>query len=109
MIIQEGPVPGTRHKTTGDMPIFVRGDHLNPGEIVARAIPGVFATGNDDFEITGSGRLELANWLTQPDHPLTARVMANRIWQHLFGRGIVATPSNFGRLGQPPTLSLIHI
>ena len=103
MIIQEGPVPGTRHKTTGDMPIFVRGDHLNPGEIVARAIPGVFATGNDDFEITGSGRLELANWLTQPDHPLTARVMANRIWQHLFGRGIVATPSNFGRLGQPPT------
>ena len=103
MIIQEGPVPGTRHKTTGDMPIFVRGDHLNPGEIVARAIPGVFATRNDDFEITGSGRLELANWLTQPDHPLTARVMANRIWQHLFGRGIVATPSNFGRLGQPPT------
>ena len=103
MIIQEGPVPGSRHKTTGDMPIFVRGDHLNPGEIVARAIPGVFATRNDDFEITGSGRLELANWLTQPDHPLTARVMANRIWQHLFGRGIVATPSNFGRLGQPPT------
>ena len=103
MIIQEGPVPGSRHKTTGDMPIFIRGDHLNPGQIVARAIPGVFATGNDDFEITGSGRLELANWLTQPDHPLTARVMANRIWQHLFGRGIVATPSNFGRLGQPPT------
>ena len=103
MIIQEGPVPGSRHKTMGDMPIFIRGDHLTPGEIVPRAIPSVFATGNDDFEITGSGRLELANWLTQPDHPLTARVMANRIWQHLFGRGIVATPSNFGRLGQPPT------
>ena len=103
MIIQEGPVPGSRHKTMGDMPIFIRGDHLTPGEIVTRAIPSVFATGNDDFEITGSGRLELANWLTQPDHPLTARVMANRIWQHLFGRGIVATPSNFGRLGQPPT------
>tara|TARA_Y100000814_G_scaffold75531_1_gene47061 strand:+ start:1613 stop:4159 length:2547 start_codon:yes stop_codon:yes gene_type:complete len=103
MIIKEGPVPGSRHKTMGDMPIFIRGDHLTPGEIVTRAIPSVFATGNDDFEITGSGRLELANWLTQPDHPLTARVMANRIWQHLFGRGIVATPSNFGRLGQPPT------
>ena len=103
MIIQEGPVPGSRHNTTGDMPIFIRGDHLTPGEIVTRAIPRVFATGNDEFEITGSGRLELANWLTQPDHPLTARVMANRIWQHLFGRGIVATPSNFGRLGQPPT------
>ena len=103
MIIKEGPVPGSRHKAMGDMPIFIRGDHLTPGEIVTRAIPSVFATGNDDFEITGSGRLELANWLTQPDHPLTARVMANRIWQHLFGRGIVATPSNFGRLGQPPT------
>ena len=103
MIIKEGPVPGSRHKTMGDMPIFIRGDHLTPGEIVTRSIPSVFATGNDDFEITGSGRLELANWLTQPDHPLTARVMANRIWQHLFGRGIVATPSNFGRLGQPPT------
>ena len=50
-----------------------------------------------------SGRLELANWLTDPAHPLTARVMVNRIWQHHFGRGIVATPSNFGMRGEPPT------
>ena len=43
------------------------------------------------------------DWLTQPGHPLTARVMVNRIWQHHFGRGIVATPSNFGVRGEPPT------
>jgi hypothetical protein len=43
-----------------------------------------------------SGRLELAEWIASPDNPLTARVMANRIWRHLLGRGIVTTPDNFG-------------
>ena len=103
MVMREGPVPGTRHKEPGDMPVFIRGNHLSLGQTVPRAIPRVFASGSNKLEITGSGRLELARWLTRPDHPLTARVMANRIWQHLFRRGIVATPSNFGRLGQPPT------
>ena len=103
MVIREGPVPGTRHKQPGDMPVFIRGDHLSPGTTVRRTIPRVFAENNEQLEVTGSGRLQLAQWLTRPDHPLTARVMANRIWQHLFGRGIVATPSNYGRLGQPPT------
>ena len=103
MVMREGPVPGTRHKEIGDMPVFVRGDHLSPGDTVPRAIPHVFTIDGGKPAITGSGRLQLARWLTQPEHPLTARVMANRIWQHLFGRGIVATPSNFGRLGQPPT------
>jgi hypothetical protein len=50
-----------------------------------------------------SGRLELANWLTDPQNPLTARVMVNRIWQHHFGEGLVRTPDNFGRLGERPT------
>ncbi len=48
-------------------------------------------------------RLALARWLTQPDHPLTARVMMNRLWHYHFGRGIVATPNDFGRNGQQPT------
>jgi hypothetical protein len=50
-----------------------------------------------------SGRRELAQWLTQPGHPLTARVLVNRLWHYHFGRGIVATPSNFGLRGEPPT------
>lgn len=50
-----------------------------------------------------SGRLELAEWITRPDHPLTARVIANRVWQHHLGRGIVSTPSNFGVRGEQPS------
>ncbi len=103
MVMQEGPVPGTRHRKVGDVPLFIRGDHLVTGRPIPRGIPRVFQDGLRPWVIGGSGRRELALWLTKPDNPLTARVMANRIWQHLFGVGIVETPSNFGRLGRPPT------
>lgn len=52
---------------------------------------------------TGSGRLELAQWITDPHNPLTARVMVNRIWEYHFGKGLVATPNDFGHRGLPPT------
>ena len=50
-----------------------------------------------------SGRLELAKWIADPENPLTSRVMVNRIWLHLFGRGIVETPNNFGEIGTRPS------
>jgi hypothetical protein len=83
-----------------DSPIFPRGDHTNPGAPVARRFPEVL--GGASLGGSGSGRLALARELTRSDNPLTARVMANRVWQHLTGRGLVATPDNFGRMGEKP-------
>lgn len=100
---QEGGVPGSPHAGTHDVHIHIRGRYDRLGPLVPRRFPEILA-GRDQTPITkGSGRLDLARWLTRPDHPLTARVMANRIWQHHFGEGIVRTPSNFGKLGRPPT------
>ena len=89
-----------------DVPLQRRGDPGAPGEVVPRGVPRfAFMAAEPARSVapTDSGRLELADWLAKPDHPLTARVMANRIWQYHFGRGIVATPSNFGVRGEPPT------
>jgi hypothetical protein len=90
-----------RHEAV-DSRLYVRGELEQPGPIVPRALPAVFTSDQTLPIPAGSGRLELANWLTARSNPLTARVMVNRIWLHLFGRGIVSTPDNFGTAGAPP-------
>jgi len=88
----------------GDTHLSIRGDVHSPGEIVPRGVPEVIQIGyRPSFSGDKSGRLELARWLVSPDHPLTARVMANRIWMHLMGEGLVRTPDNFGKMGEAPT------
>ena len=79
-----------------DAPLLERGEVGRPGKPVPRGFPRVIAI-DDAAKVPSdrSGRLELARWLTHPDHPLTARVMTNRVWRHLFGAGIVRTVDNF--------------
>jgi hypothetical protein len=80
-----------------------RGNPDNPGEKIPRGfVSAIEGPGVGKID-SGSGRLELANWLTDPAHPLTARVIVNRVWQQHFGRGLVSTPDNFGRRGARPS------
>ena len=100
-IPQPTRVPGVVEADAFDQPLFERGNHRKPLELVRRRF--LAAIDPTPYEASDSGRLALANDLVRPDNPLTARVMVNRIWHHLFGRGIVETPDNFGRLGSLPT------
>jgi hypothetical protein len=94
-------------------PSFVlkRGNYLTPGRPVDPGVPAVLSDSSAPFEVqppwknaTATGRrLAFARWLTRSDHPLTARVMVNRMWQHHFGAGIVTTPGNFGKAGAKPS------
>ncbi len=86
-----------------DSPIHIRGNHKNLGEIAPRQFLQAIAGSEQAPFHNGSGRLELAQWVASERNPLTARVMANRVWHHHFGRGIVASPDNFGRMGEEPT------
>lgn len=85
-----------------DQPIAIRGDRNNKGEIAPRAFLSVLSDGAPKPFTHGSGRLDLAEAIANPDNPLTARVMVNRVWMIHFGRGIVNTPGNFGQLGERP-------
>jgi cytochrome c553 len=91
--------------------LFVRGDFQQPGRLIGPGVPSVLTDGKTPFApvpltaaAEGTGRrLALAQWLIASEHPLTARVMVNRIWSHHFGRGIVSSIDNFGSVGVRPT------
>lgn len=83
--------------------IHIRGEPANLGEPVPRGFLAVLGGQQVPNDEKGSGRLQLAQWLTDPANPLTARVMVNRIWQRHFGKGLVQTPSDFGTRGRAPT------
>lgn len=85
-----------------DMPLYLRGDPAKPSGLVARGFLEVVASGGK-VAGKGSGRLELAEWIASPENPLTARVMVNRVWHHLFGRGLVPSVDNFGSTGETPS------
>ncbi len=82
--------------------VLIRGDRTNPGPAVPRRLPQVLAA-VDDRLYTDDGRLQLAEALASPKNPLTARVIVNRVWQQHFGRGLVATPDDFGATGERPS------
>ncbi|TWU26266.1 Planctomycete cytochrome C [Novipirellula galeiformis] len=104
---------GVREKTKPvDCKIHINGEGSKLGPLVPRGTLTAYRTrdGAADSDLNGitiaesqSGRAALAQWLTDPEHPQTARVMVNRIWLHLFGQGIVATPDDFGVYGARPT------
>jgi len=86
--------------------INIKGDPKNLGAEIERGVPKVLIPEQGHgltFPPNASGRLELAKWITTTEHPLTSRVMVNRIWHHLFGQGIVRTVDNFGETGERPS------
>jgi hypothetical protein len=95
MGVREGRFPS-------DSKVYNRGELDQPGDTVKRGFPQVLTTKQPSID-RGSGRRELADWIASKDNPLTARVMANRVWLHLMGRGLAPTPDNFGAAGLPPS------
>jgi hypothetical protein len=95
---------GVNEDAVVDVAVHVRGNPLKLGDIVPRRVPNVLAgTAPPQFDAKHSGRLEMASSFTAPTHPLTSRVLVNRVWRWHFGHGLVRTPDNFGLLGEAPT------
>jgi hypothetical protein len=88
-----------------DAAIQFKGEPTKQGDMVRRRFPAVLGGGDLPIDCTESGRRELAEWIVSDQNPITARVIANRVWQYHFGRGIVPTPNDFGKQGKPPTHS----
>lgn len=86
-----------------DVRVFLRGNSLTLGEVAPRQFLEMFRGAQGSEFKTGSGRRELAEAITDPANPLTSRVMVNRVWSHLFGEGLVNTPSDFGTRTDPPS------
>ncbi|MDQ6676057.1 MAG: PSD1 and planctomycete cytochrome C domain-containing protein [Acidobacteriota bacterium] len=96
MSIEDVPNPSVAH-------VFVRGNANNPGVETPAHFLSALSDGEPKPFGNGSGRLELAQAITDKRNPVTARVMVNRVWMHHFGQGLVRTPSDFGTRGDPPT------
>ncbi|MEZ6107155.1 MAG: DUF1553 domain-containing protein, partial [Pirellulaceae bacterium] len=96
-----GPPPVSHVHRRGN--VSAHGVLVRPGFPEILQPPTASAEAEDAMGATSGRRLALARWLTEPSHPLTARVFVNRVWHHHFGRGIVETLGNFGRSGSPPS------
>ncbi|MEY4395519.1 MAG: hypothetical protein RL595_2768, partial [Planctomycetota bacterium] len=92
-----------RETTRANYPLNIRGNVDVLGQAIHPDFLQMFAGTNGVARSNGSGRLELADALTAPEHPVTSRVYVNRVWQWIFGTGLVATPDDFGRLGEKPS------
>lgn len=86
-----------------DARLLVRGEIDQPAQTVLRGFPQVLCSTTPEIPTGSSGRLEFARWVGSRENPLTARVMVNRVWKHLIGRGIVPSTENFGSTGQAPS------
>ena len=95
---------GVTEDEIADVPIHVRGNPSRLGDVVPRHVPAVMKGPEmPGFSGQHSGRRELAEWLVNDRHPLTSRVLVNRVWRWHFGRGLVASADNFGLLGEKPS------